>query len=228
MMAQSHPMPQSVNRTPQRLRSPQAEGGGGGGVPGGDQAVLVHGDQDGGDRGQHLLALGQDAFQLDLRPFPLDDLVLERFLRPLALGDIAEVPDPPIGKAFLGGDRGRVAVERAAVPQRHLVTADLLGVRVQELDFLQELLRPLHERKDVVHHGAVVAPPDGCQHVLIDVPQPAELLVEADDAALLVDDEDAVQRGLLLRLGDGEAALEHLRACPRQVGARRVRVLSCG
>ena len=136
-----------------------------------------------------------------LQDLPVALLALaEGLLRALALGDVAEAPDPAHGPAAQAlGDR--VALEDPPVLAFEDVEA--LGVRLPV-----ELVDAGHERRGVLElvqhagHGPLVVP--GFQDLGRDAPELEEALVVRCNAAAGVDDQQAVRRGLQGRLQQRE------------------------
>ena len=138
----------------------EAEGGVRRGVPAGDDALAVHPDQDGGDRGQEPFGLG----------VRLPELLLER----LAIGNVG-----PVREATLIVRAGREAPQKRAVGATRADAAILERGRAVVLKVLEVQAHP----------GAIVgvneieeAASDQCGRLVIEQPMPG--VVDAADGAV--------------------------------------------
>jgi len=122
------------------------------------------------------------------------------FLGTAVLGHVAEAPDPP-DRLPLDELGPGIALEDAAVPELDGVETLLAGIRIERVHLVAELLGVFQLIEDEIE-GVLVLP--GGKHLRREAPHLRELLVVGADLAEVVDDQDAVGRGLERRTEERE------------------------
>ena len=134
----------------------------------------------------------------------------ERRLQPLCalrFGDVAEVPRAR-GVLPLGGHRHRSASQDAAVFEVHrIVGAHFIRIRVEVVHEFDERIPIVDQIRGVAEQIVVIR---ACGYRLRDSPDLEKAAVVREDVAVVVDDQDAVDRRLLLRLEDSDGRTQRL------------------